>query len=103
MCIFCVPPSHSHLKFCANLDGRRRGIFNLAKFYDICFRHIFLFDQLVVMCKKHKTLKFKERLSVQWIDVVDIENDGGRNLFPFKEHLILIFGESKMRIERGLR
>ncbi|KJH49616.1 RasGEF domain protein [Dictyocaulus viviparus] len=45
-------------------------------------RHIFLFDHLLVFCKKHKTYKFKERITVNLMDIVDIkDNDVLRHSF----------------------
>ncbi|KHJ93277.1 RasGEF domain protein [Oesophagostomum dentatum] len=37
-------------------------------------RHLFLFDHLLVLCKKHKQYKFKERITVNLMDIVDMED-----------------------------
>uniref|UniRef100_A0A1I7XI75 DH domain-containing protein n=1 Tax=Heterorhabditis bacteriophora TaxID=37862 RepID=A0A1I7XI75_HETBA len=37
-------------------------------------RYLFIFDQLILMCKRHKSFKFKDRMAVQLMDIVDIED-----------------------------
>ncbi|VDM82677.1 unnamed protein product [Strongylus vulgaris] len=41
-------------------------------------RHLFLFDHLLVLCKKHKQYKFKERITVNLMDIVDMEDSEER-------------------------
>lgn len=60
---------------------------NLLRSRNYSERHIFLFDQLLVICKPSKTLgranstqvsyKFKDKLYIRKSDVFDIEDDEG--------------------------